>query len=197
MPNVKPIRILIADDHPIFRDGLRRLLESQQGFHVVGEAGEGNQTVALTKQLKPDVLLLDVAMPGLNGIEALRQLSHHPVAVNTILLTAGVEKPQVLEALRLGARGVVVKGSQIDLLLASIRAVMAGQFWIGHESVADLVDYFRGATLPGNEPENRFGLTTREREIISENPGRQHQQGNRLQTIHQYRDGEAASQQYL
>ena len=93
------IRILIADDHPIFRSGLGRLLESAPGFKVVGEAADGNQAVALAQRLKPDVLLLDVAMPGKPGLDALRELSASGTTVCTILLTANIERSQLLEAL--------------------------------------------------------------------------------------------------
>src|SRR5947209_1070151 len=124
-----PIRILIADDHPIFRDGLRRLLESEPGFHVVGEGADGEQAFKLARQLKPDVLLLDLAMPHMPGLEVLRELANSPTPVRTILLTAAIERPQIVEALQLGARGVVLKESATELLLKSIRMVMAGEYW--------------------------------------------------------------------
>ncbi len=109
-----PIRIVIADDHPIFRDGLRRLLESEGDMKVVGEACDGLEAVKLATEIKPDILLLDLAMPHQTGLEALRDLSTRPGAagaVRIILLTAAAEKKQVVEALQLGARGVVLKDS--------------------------------------------------------------------------------------
>jgi len=105
-----PIRIVIADDHPIFRDGLRRLLESEGDMKVVGEACDGLEAVKLAMEIKPDILLLDLAMPHQTGLEALRDLSTRAGAAGTvriILLTAAAEKKQVVEALQLGARGVV------------------------------------------------------------------------------------------
>ena len=104
------IRIVIADDHPIFRDGLRRLLEAEPGLKVIGEASDGNDAVKLARQLKPDVMLLDLAMPRQPGLEALRDLSTGGAnGVKVILLTAAAEKHQIVEALQLGARGVVLK----------------------------------------------------------------------------------------
>jgi two-component system nitrate/nitrite response regulator NarL len=163
------VRILIADDHPIFRDGLRRLLEAEPGFQVVGEAADGGQAVALTRRLKPDVLLLDLAMPHVPGMEALRELASTQTPVRILLLAAAVEHGQIIEALQLGARGVVLKEAATEILLKSIRAVMAGQYWVGHESVTDLVRTLRELTpAPGEEARRKtYGLTGREREIVS------------------------------
>ena len=104
-------RIVIADDHPIFRDGLRRLLETEPDLKVIGEACDGAEAVKMARQLKPDILLLDLAMPRHPGLEALREMSSasNQSAVRVILLTAAAEKNQIVEALQLGARGVVAK----------------------------------------------------------------------------------------
>jgi len=167
--NPSSIRILIADDHPIFRDGLRKLLEAEPGFKVVGEATDGAEAVKMVQQVKPDILLLDLAMPRMPGLEALRELMASSTFVRAILLTASIEKRQIVEALQLGARGVVLKESATELLLKSIRSVMAGQFWVGRESVVNLFETLRDlAGAPGEEaPQKKFGLTPRELEIIS------------------------------
>src|ERR1044072_4124491 len=107
----KPIRILIADDHAIFRDGLKKLLESEPGMTVVGEAVNGEEVVKIARQVTPDIILLDLAMPVRSGLEALRQLSEPPSTVRVILLTALIERDQIVEALQLGARGIVLKES--------------------------------------------------------------------------------------
>ena len=111
------VRLVIADDHPIFRDGLRRLLEAEADLKVLGEASDGAEAVKLAKQLKPDILLLDLAMPKHPGLEALRDLSlpANATPVRVILLTAAAEKSQIVEALQLGARGVVLKDSATQL----------------------------------------------------------------------------------
>src|SRR5689334_4097606 len=165
------IRLVIADDHPIFRDGLRRLLEAEADFKVLGEASDGAEAVKLVRQLKPDILLLDLAMPNHPGLEALRDLSSpgNATPVRVILLTAAVEKRQIVEALQLGARGVVLKDSATQLLFKAIQTVMAGEYWVGRESVSNLVQYLR-TLMQSTQDEARpkkFGLTRRELEVVS------------------------------
>jgi two-component system, NarL family, nitrate/nitrite response regulator NarL len=164
-----PVQILIADDHPIFRDGLKRLLESEPDLRVVGEACDGIEAIDLVKKLAPEILLLDLAMPRLAGLEALRELSTKTLPVRVILLTAAAEKQQIVEALQLGARGVVLKDSATQILLKSIRAVMDGEYWVGRESVSNLVQYLRNLidSSPPAASRRRYGLTPRELEIIS------------------------------
>ena len=163
------VRILIADDHPIFRDGLRRLLESEKGFKVVGEACDGVEAVEFVNKFKPEILLLDLAMPRRPGLEALRELSNQATPVRVILLTAAAERDQIVEALQLGARGVVLKDSATQILLKSIRAVMNGEYWVGRESVSNLVQYLRGLVdSSGHDArKKKYGLTPRELEVIS------------------------------
>jgi two-component system, NarL family, nitrate/nitrite response regulator NarL len=166
----QPIRLVIADDHPIFRDGLRRLLEAESDLKVIGEARDGAEAVKLARQLKPDIMLLDLAMPKHPGLEALRDLSNGEAnSVRVILLTAAAEKKEIVEALQLGARGVVLKDSATQLLLKAIHTVMAGEYWVGRESVSNLVQYLRNLVQSsGDEAKQRkFGLTPRELEIVS------------------------------
>jgi two-component system, NarL family, nitrate/nitrite response regulator NarL len=164
-----PVRILIADDHPIFRDGLKRLLESERDFKVVGEACDGVEAVELVRSLTPEILLLDLAMPRRPGLEALRELSMQAVPVRVILLTAAAEREQIVEALQLGARGVVLKDSATQILLKSIRAVISGEYWVGRESVTNLMQYLRSLidSSASASRRKRFGLTPRELEVIS------------------------------
>lgn len=165
---VNPVRILIADDHPIFRDGLKRLLESEPDLTVIGEACDGVEAVVLARKLKPEILLLDLAMPRRPGLEALREMNEESHCARVILLTAAAEKEQIVEALQLGARGVVLKDSATQILLKSIRAVMSGEYWVGRESVSNLVQYLRSLVETAATPrQKKFGLTPRELEIVS------------------------------
>src|SRR5438046_7286170 len=160
MDNNHGIRIVIADDHAIFRDGLRRLLATQEDFRIIGEASDGKEAIELAKELRPDVLLLDLAMPRVPGMEVLRELAHQQAAVRTILLTAAIQPFAVTSALQLGARGIVLKASPPEMLLSSIRAVHEAQYWVGSEPVAVWARTGQAST-------SGFGLPSREIDLIS------------------------------
>jgi len=164
------IRIVIADDHPILRDGLRKLLEAEPDLRVIGEAGDGVEAVKAVRRLKPDLLLLDLAMPRQTGLEALREIGTlASTSIRTVVLAAAIEKAQVAQAIQLGARGVVLKESATQLLLRCIRAVMGGQYWVGDEVVSSLVEVLRDL-LPaadGGDRQDHFGITRREMEVIN------------------------------
>ena len=123
------IRIVIADDHPIFRDGLRRLLSLEQDFEVVGEAGEGNQVLDLVQQINPDILLLDLRMPGRDGFSVLQHLKYSGNKTRVIVLTASEDKNEFVQAMKFGCAGIVLKQTATDLLYKSIRKVYAGEIW--------------------------------------------------------------------
>jgi two-component system nitrate/nitrite response regulator NarL len=163
------ITVLIADDHQLFRESLRRLLESDPGFRVIGEAGNGRETIRLATELRPDILLLDLLMPVTPGLAVLRQLSSLMPSVRTLLLTAYADDAEIVEALQLGARGIVMKQSATELLFRSLRAVMAGECWIGRDCVGHLVDRLRATSCAHEAPTRRATLqfTPRQRQIIS------------------------------
>lgn len=162
------IQIVVADDHRIFRDGLCKLLALEPDFRVAGETGDGETAIQLAQELRPDILLLDLAMRP-DGLEVLRKLAEQPASsTHSILLTASIDNSQIVEALRLGARGVVLKEAASAVLFKCIRSVMGGQYWIGNEAVADLVKLVREITAPAPKracPRN--GLTPRELQVIA------------------------------
>lgn len=153
------IRVAIADDHEIFRDGLRRLLESEPQIAIVGEAADGAGAVAIVRDIQPDVLLLDVAMPRMGGVEALASMPS--TSTRIVLLTAGIDPADLLRAIQLGARGVVLKESATRHLVDAIFRVMNGKYIIG----ADVADNLAQAIHEVRAP--RFGLTPRELDIVT------------------------------
>jgi two-component system, NarL family, nitrate/nitrite response regulator NarL len=167
--SIDAVGILIVDDHPTFRYGLRKLLESEADFRVLGEAADGVDVARLVHELKPDVVLLDLSMPRRGGLEVLADLSTNHSVARPIILAAALEKSEIAQAFRLGARGVMLKESATDLIIESIRSVMKGQYWVGRENVSDLVQLFRryAGGAQGKGPRERFGLSARELEVVT------------------------------
>ena len=164
-----PIKILIADDHPVVRVGLRNMLQTNGQMKVIAEAKDGIEALNMARTLRPDILLLDLAMPKMPGMDALRELTceSSPTSTRTIVLTGLIDKRQVLEALQLGARGVVLKDAVVDHLSACIRAVMQGQYWLEGRPVQNLVQVLRDlAAQTAPPPRKTFGLTARELEVV-------------------------------
>jgi two-component system, NarL family, nitrate/nitrite response regulator NarL len=163
------ISIVISDDHALFREGLRKLLEAEPGMRVVGEAVDGEETLRIVGEVKPHVLLLDLSLPRLNGLEVLAELGKVGAQTRTIMLTAAIEREQVIEALQLGVRGIVLKHSALQLLLKCIRCVNEGQFWVGQESVSDLIHALRRMkpSHSASSATRTYGLSSREMEVIA------------------------------
>lgn len=157
----RPVRIAVADDHQIFRDGLKRLLESEPGFKVVAEAADGIDAIRIAREAKPDILLLDVAMPRMGGVEAMS--TPDLGATRVILLTAVIEPGELLRAVQCGARGVVLKESATRDLIDGIHRVLDGKLLIGTEIADDLAQAVRQA---GQHQDRPYGLTPREVEIV-------------------------------
>ena len=177
----RPVRVVIADDEGLLRASLRQLLAVPPnvledvygvnvgaGFEVVGEAGSGVETVQIVRALNPDLLLLDLQMPRMNGLEALCDLAARHSTPPTILLAGAIDRTQMLNAVRLGVRGFVLKEFTAELLFEAIMSVLAGQYWLGPTLVTDFMESVRPliqpapAAIPGGAP-----LTRREREVIA------------------------------
>jgi DNA-binding NarL/FixJ family response regulator len=162
----QPIRILLADDHTIVRDGLRALVERQSDMTVVAEAGDGRECVRLAALHTPDVVMMDVAMPDMNGIEAARRVVAENAKTAVVMLSMHRDESYVLRSLKAGAKGYLLKDSPRDDVLAAIRAAAAGRSWLSGK-VAGILreDYVRQLESRGLEDSYEL-LTDREREIL-------------------------------
>lgn len=159
-----PIRIAIADDHAIVLHGLKRLLDGESAFEVVQCCTTGREAILIARSGAVDVLLLDVKMPGMSGIDVLRVLSTSPPPCAIVLLTAAVSDGDAIEGLRLGARGIVLKESSPDTLLECVMCVSRGEQWIDREMRARVVD--APARRDASAVDARRALTVRETEIV-------------------------------
>jgi len=162
------IRIVVADDHPVVRFGVKNMLLHETGFEVVGEAEDGDDAITQTLELEPDILLLDLQMPRLPGLEAMRAIMGRSPRVKIILLTSTVSTQQIIEALQIGARGIVLKDAVAGDLSTAIRAVSTGDYWIGGQRVVNLVKALHDLMQQAAEmPERKtYGLTPRELEVV-------------------------------
>jgi DNA-binding NarL/FixJ family response regulator len=170
----KMIRIVIADDHPIVRDGLRKLLSLESDMQLVGEAGDGREVIDMVQSLDPDILLLDLRMPSLDGLSALQTLQQTSRRTKVIVLTASDDKNEFVQAMKLGCSGIVLKQTAPELIVKSIRKVYAGEIWLDSHTTAAVMRQFAapgseqavGGT-PGGKTRERSPLSAREREIVS------------------------------
>ena len=161
------IRIVLADDHPVVRIGVRNMLVESEGYSVVGEASDGDEAITQTLDLQPDVLLLDVQMPRLPGLEAMRAIMSGPSTAKILLLTSTITTQQIIEALHIGARGIVLKDALSSHLQDAIRTVYSGDYWIGGKRVVNLVSALHDLMQQAAVPQRKtYGLTPRELEVV-------------------------------
>jgi DNA-binding NarL/FixJ family response regulator len=159
------IRVAIADDHAVVRQGLRTFLELQDGMDVVGEAADGEEAVALVERTAPDVVLLDLVMPRVDGLEAIRRIRERAPATRILVLTSFADDRTVLPAVRAGAAGYLLKDVQPPELAGAIRTVHAGEALLAPAVATMLVEQLAGEDGPG--PERGDHLTPREREVLA------------------------------
>jgi DNA-binding NarL/FixJ family response regulator len=167
----EPIRIVIADDHPIFRDGLRRLLALETDFEVVAEAADGKEVLEVVEQFNPDILLLDLKIPALDGLAALQKLQLNKRRTKVIVLTASEDKNEFVQAMKFGTSGIVLKQTATELLIKSIRKVHAGEIWLDSNTTAAVMRQFAApneSVAPASTRDrDRSPLSQREREIVA------------------------------
>src|SRR5512140_3376389 len=172
------IRIVVADDHPIFRDGLCKLLALEPDFEVVAQAQDGHQVLEVLQKFEPDVLLLDLKMPGLDGLATLQRLQASRNKTKVIVLTASDDKNEFVQAMKLGTSGIVLKQTATELLIKSIRKVHAGEIWLDSHTTAAVMRQFAqadeapppppmSAPMPATRERERPPLSAREREIVA------------------------------
>jgi len=170
-PHKGSIRIVIADDHPIVRDGLRKLLSLEDDFEIVGEANDGREVLELIQEQEPDIVLLDLRMPNLDGLATLQAMQQTGKHTKTIILTASEDKNEFVQAMKLGCSGIVLKQTAPELIVKSIRKVHAGEIWLDSHTTAAVMRQFataadaaaNGGTARARE---RSPLSQREREIV-------------------------------
>jgi DNA-binding NarL/FixJ family response regulator len=165
-----PIRVVLADDHPIVRDGLKKLLSLEEDIEVVGEASDGREVLQIVQDKEPDVVILDLRMPNLDGLSALQALQQLNKKAKVIILTASEDKNEFVQAMKLGCSGIVLKQTAPELIVKSIRKVYAGEIWLdSHTTAAVMRQFSSPAEMLGGtgKARERSPLSQREREIVS------------------------------
>jgi DNA-binding NarL/FixJ family response regulator len=162
---MEPLRVLIADDHPLFRHGIHALLDAAADIEVVGEATSGDEAVAMATALQPDMILMDIQMPGINGIEATRRIVRESPHIRILMVTMFEDDASVFMAMRAGARGYVLKDAEKAEMLRAVRAVGSGEAIFSPAIAVRLIDFF-AAPKPASVPDAFPELTEREHEIL-------------------------------
>jgi two-component system nitrate/nitrite response regulator NarL len=177
----RAVAIVVADDEWMFRASIRQLLtapgpvlkdlygiDTGKRFNVVGEAGSGQEALAVVESTEPDLLLLDLDMPRLSGLDVLRALQSARITLRTIVLTGNIRKSELLSAVQLGVRGIVIKDAPTEALFDAILTVLVGRHWLDRRLVADLMEMVSALAHPSNPASCRrqFGLTRRERQVL-------------------------------
>jgi len=163
------IKVLLADDHALMRHGLRLIIDSQEDMEVIGEASDGLEALELAEELRPDIILMDIAMPRCDGLEATRRIQHRLPGVEIIVLTIHEEAESLLEALWSGARGFLLKKARADELIAALRGVLRGEAHLSPLMTGKLVDEFVKLTkISSSLPVIENPLTPREKEVLRE-----------------------------
>lgn len=171
-PQSKPaespkIRIVLADDHTIFRDGLRRLLTLEPDLEIVAEAQDGSEVAEILREHNPDILLLDLKMPGLDGISLLQRIHNQKFKTKIIVLTASDDEGEYVQAMKYGTSGIVLKQTATELLIKSIRKVHGGEIWLDARTTAAVMRQFASPSEPGPRDRDKPRLSNREREIVA------------------------------
>jgi DNA-binding NarL/FixJ family response regulator len=166
------IRVVLADDHPIVRDGLKKLLVLEEDIAVVGEASDGREVLRVIQETRPDVVVLDLRMPNMDGLAALQAIQQLDSRPKVIVLTASEDKNEFVQAMKLGCSGIVLKQTAPELIVKSIRKVYAGEIWLDSHTTAAVMRQFAAptevmGTHPATRNRERSPLSQREREIVS------------------------------
>lgn len=163
----EPIRVLLADDHPAFRSGLRVMLAEMTGVEVAGEASTGDEAVRLARELQPDVVVMDLNMPGMNGIDATRHITTESPHIAILVLTMLEDDDSVFQAMRAGSRGYLLKGADQEEIERAVRAVASGEAIFGPNVARRIAAYFRTQSTPTTADVAFPALSEREREVLS------------------------------
>lgn len=166
MADDEKIRVLVADDHAVFREGIRLLLETQGGFEIVGEAAGGDEAVELTRSLRPDVVLMDIGMPGMNGLEATQRIQDTKSDSRILILTMHGTDEYFFRALEVGAAGYVLKETASTDLVRAIEAVHGGGMFLYPSLAKKLVEAYLHRVASGEQKSAFEGLTARQREVL-------------------------------